>query len=80
MRVAIHPLPQYVFMAWCLVKYRKTLPFTFTSYLNKVSLIKLNVLCKSLYRTGSLRTVARELAKYNLDLVTIQGLRWKWEC
>jgi hypothetical protein len=22
MREAIHPLPQYVFMAWCLVKHR----------------------------------------------------------
>jgi len=26
---AIHPLPQYVFMAWCLVKHRDNFTFTF---------------------------------------------------
>jgi hypothetical protein len=33
----------------------------------------------SLYRSGSLTTVARELARYKLDLVGIQEVRWdKW--
>jgi hypothetical protein len=27
---AIHPLPQYAFMAWCLVKHRDNFTFTFT--------------------------------------------------
>jgi hypothetical protein len=31
---------------------------------------------RALYRTSSLKTVASELTKYNLDLVTIQQLRW----
>jgi hypothetical protein len=30
MRGATSPLPQYVFMAWCLVKYRDNFTFTFT--------------------------------------------------
>jgi hypothetical protein len=30
MRGAIPPLPQYVFMAWCLVKHRENFTFTFT--------------------------------------------------
>jgi len=30
----------------------------------------------SLYRTGSLTAVARELAKYKLDLVGVQEVRW----
>jgi len=30
----------------------------------------------SLYRSGSLTTVARELARYKSDLVGVQGLRW----
>jgi hypothetical protein len=29
MRRAIHPLPQYAFMAWCLVKHRDNFTFTF---------------------------------------------------
>jgi hypothetical protein len=29
------------------------------------------------YRTGSLKTVARELAKYNLDLVAVYCVRWE---
>jgi len=34
---------------------------------------------RSLYRSGSLTTVARELARYKLDLVGVQGVRWdKW--
>jgi exonuclease III len=32
---------------------------------------------KSLYRTGSLKTVVRELGKYKLDLVCIQEVRWE---
>jgi exonuclease III len=31
---------------------------------------------RSLYRPGSLKTVARELGKYKLDLVGIQEVRW----
>jgi exonuclease III len=32
---------------------------------------------KSLYRIGSLKTVARELGKYKLDLVGVQKVRWE---
>jgi hypothetical protein len=31
---------------------------------------------RCLYRSGSLRTVARELARYKLDLVGVQEVRW----
>jgi exonuclease III len=31
---------------------------------------------RSLYRSGSLMTVARELARYKLDLVGLQEVRW----
>jgi hypothetical protein len=31
---------------------------------------------RSLYRSGSLTTVARELARYKLDLVGVQKARW----
>jgi hypothetical protein len=31
---------------------------------------------RSLYRSGSPTTVARELAKYKLDLLDVQGVRW----
>jgi exonuclease III len=31
---------------------------------------------KSLYRSGSLKMVARELGKYKLDLVGVQEIRW----
>ena len=31
---------------------------------------------RSLYRTGSLTAVARELARYKLDLVSVQEVRW----
>jgi exonuclease III len=31
---------------------------------------------RSLYRSGSLMTVARELARYKLDLVAVQEVRW----
>jgi len=36
---AIPPLPQYVFMMWCLVKYRDNFTFTFTlhSYVPETS-------------------------------------------
>jgi exonuclease III len=34
---------------------------------------------RSLYRSGSLMTVARELAKYKLDLVGVQEVRWDKE-
>jgi exonuclease III len=32
---------------------------------------------KSLYRAGSLKTVAKELVKYKLDLVGVQEVRWE---
>jgi hypothetical protein len=31
---------------------------------------------RSIYRTGSLRTVAEEVSKYNLNLVGVQEVRW----
>jgi exonuclease III len=31
---------------------------------------------RTLYRAESLRTVTTELAKYNLDLVAVQEVRW----
>jgi exonuclease III len=31
---------------------------------------------RSLYRSGYLKTVARELGKYKLDLVRVQEVRW----
>jgi exonuclease III len=31
---------------------------------------------RSLYRAGSFTATARELARYNLDLVGVQELRW----
>jgi exonuclease III len=32
---------------------------------------------RSLYRAGSLKTVARELRKYKVDLVGVQEIRWE---
>jgi hypothetical protein len=32
---------------------------------------------RSLYRAGSLLTVSRELARYELDLVGVQEVRWE---
>jgi hypothetical protein len=34
---------------------------------------------RSLYRSGSLTRVARELARYKLDLVGVQEVRWNNE-
>jgi len=34
---------------------------------------------RSLYRSGSLTTVNRELARYKLDLVGVQEVRWDKE-
>jgi exonuclease III len=31
---------------------------------------------RSLYRSGSLKTVAREFGKYKLDLLGVQEVRW----
>jgi hypothetical protein len=31
---------------------------------------------RSMYRTGSLRTVAEEISKYKLDLVGVPEVRW----
>jgi hypothetical protein len=31
---------------------------------------------RSLYRVGSIMTVSRELARYKLDLVEVQDVRW----
>jgi exonuclease III len=33
----------------------------------------------SLYRAGSLKTVARELGKYKLDLMGVKEVRWEKE-
>jgi hypothetical protein len=35
---------------------------------------------RSLYRTGSLKTVASEFAKYKLDLVTVWDVGWDEDC
>jgi exonuclease III len=32
---------------------------------------------RSLYRAGSLKTGSRKLARYNLDLVGVQEVRWE---
>ena len=32
---------------------------------------------RSLYRAGSLTAAARELTRYKLDLVGVQGVRWE---
>jgi exonuclease III len=32
---------------------------------------------RSLYRAGSLTTVSREVARYKLDLVGVQEVRWE---
>jgi hypothetical protein len=34
---------------------------------------------RNLYRAGTLKTVARELQKYKLDLVGVQEVRWEKE-
>jgi exonuclease III len=34
---------------------------------------------RSLYRAGSLKSVARELGKYKLELVGVQEIRWEEE-
>jgi hypothetical protein len=34
---------------------------------------------KRLYGAGSLKTIARELGKYKLDLVDVQEVRWEKE-
>jgi hypothetical protein len=39
MRGAIHLLPQYVFMAWCLVKHRDNFTFTFINHFSSVTMI-----------------------------------------
>jgi exonuclease III len=35
---------------------------------------------RSLYRAGSLKTVARELGKHKLDLMGVQEVRWEKGC
>jgi hypothetical protein len=35
---------------------------------------------RSLYRSGSFMTVARELARYKLNLVGVQEVRWEKGC
>jgi hypothetical protein len=32
---------------------------------------------RNLYRSGSLKTIARELGKYKLDLLGVQEVRWE---
>jgi hypothetical protein len=43
MRGAIPPLPQYVFVAWCLVKHRENFTFTFTFTFGIVNAVHLLV-------------------------------------
>jgi hypothetical protein len=38
-----------------------------------------NLRVRSLYRSGSLTTAARELARYKLDLVGVREIRWDKE-
>jgi hypothetical protein len=38
--------------------------------------ITIIVIVRSLYRAGSLKAAARELARYKLDLVGVQEVRW----
>jgi hypothetical protein len=45
---AIPPLPQYVFMAWCLVKHRDNFTFTFSNIWRSVQVMKLLVMQSSL--------------------------------
>jgi exonuclease III len=35
---------------------------------------------RSMYRADSLRAVAEEISKYNLDLVGVQEVRWDGVC
>jgi hypothetical protein len=35
-----------------------------------------NLYVRSVYRAGSLRAIAEEISKYNLDLVGVQEVRW----
>jgi hypothetical protein len=60
-----------------------TEPRTWTDYLDErlngqnmdMSIGTLNV--RGLYRADSLMTVSRELARYKLDLVAVQEVRWE---
>jgi hypothetical protein len=50
-------------------------------YLAQLKSRKMGMWCgtwngRSLYRLGSLKTIARELRKYKLDLVGVQDVRW----
>jgi hypothetical protein len=57
-------------------------PWTWTDFLNKrpkrkkMDMIFGTWNVRSLYRAGSLRTVAEEISKYKLDLVGVQEVRW----
>jgi hypothetical protein len=62
MRGSIPPLPQYVFMAWCLVKHRDNFTFIYSLCLALISLtravlfkygIRLDVLIINLIETSS---------------------------
>jgi hypothetical protein len=35
-----------------------------------------NVRSRSMYNAGSLRAIAEEISKYNLDLLGVQEVRW----
>jgi hypothetical protein len=49
MRVAIPPLPQYVFMAWCLITLKDNFTFTFA---RTPSLYHCQVVCDALNKQG----------------------------
>jgi hypothetical protein len=40
MRGAIPPLPQYAFMAWCLVNHRDSFTFTFSTFVIRVAWLR----------------------------------------
>jgi hypothetical protein len=59
---AIPPLPQYVFMAWCLVKNRDN--FTFFTILVHVEGLQFRSMCEQFYRISAY--VFRILREYGL--------------
>jgi len=65
-------------------KYSQTKPWTWTDTLVQPKLRKRDMRfgtwnVRSLYRAGSFIAAARELARYKLDLVGVQEVRWDRE-
>ena len=62
-------------------KHKQVKPRTWTDTLERRKQRKRDMRCgtwnvRSLYRVGSLTAAARELARYKLDLVGVQEVRW----